>query len=137
MFNVGPQQLSMPLVEMSGVLAWPETLTRLPGTGDITVGVFQYRGKNVQIVDSAKLFGIKRKKNELPARIIVLQGEQWAITADEIHSVVSVEKNDVKWSSAAASTKTLGTIRDSLASLLNPAGISQLLESGGAFKKQT
>ncbi len=133
MFSVGKQQLSMPLIEMSGVVEVPETLSRLPGSASAVIGVFQYRGQNVQIIDSAALLGIKRDLEQPPAKLIVLQGDKWAITADSLASVVVVEESDVKLGKKTQHSMSLGTIKSSLAQLLSPQTIVRNLDGGQVF----
>lgn len=130
MFSVAEQQLSMPLIKMSGVVEYPESLSRLPGSSQYTLGVFQYRGSNVQVIDSAGLLGIKRDPDRRPAKLIVLQGEKWAITADQLSTVVEVDEPDVKWNATKQAALTLGTIKASLAQLLSPQAIVDRLEKG-------
>ena len=95
-----------------------------------TLGVFQYRGNNIQVIDSAGLLGIKRDADQKPAKLIVLQGEKWAITADQLSTVIAVDEPDVKWKSSKQGTMTLGTIKASLAQLLSPQAITERLENG-------
>ncbi len=133
MFSVAEQQLSMPLIKMSGVVEFPDSLSRLPGSSQSILGVFQYRGNNVQVIDSAGLLGIKRSADETPAKLIVLQGEKWAITADKLATVVAVDEPDVKWNSNKQGAMTLGTIKASLAQLLSPQAITTVLEKGEVF----
>ncbi len=133
MFSVAEQQLSMPLIKMSGVVEFPDSLSRLPGSSQSILGVFQYRGNNVQVIDSAGLLGIKRSSDQTPAKLIVLQGEKWAITADQLSTVVTVDEPDVKWNSNKQGVMTLGTIKASLAQLLSPQAITARLENGEVF----
>ncbi len=130
MFSVAEQQLSMPLIQMSGVVEPPEKISRLPGSADMILGVFQYRGSNVQVIDSAALLGIKRDRDRPPAKLIVLQGDQWAITADRLATVLSVDETDIKLSGSKRPSMMLGTIKASLAQLLSPQAITETLESG-------
>ena len=133
MFSVGKQQLSMPLIQMSGVVEAPESLSRLPGSSDCVRGTFQYRGSNVQVIDSALLLGIQRDSEQSPAKLIVLQGDQWAITVDNIASVVAIDEADVKWHKTRHSNMMLGTIKSSLAQLLSPQTIVENLDGGKVF----
>ena len=125
MFSVGAQQLSMPLIQMSGVVEPPEKFSRLPGSSEVIRGVFHYRGSNVQVIDSAALLGIRRDQDVPPAKLIVLQGDKWAITVDNLASVVSIEAEGIKLSGSKRPSMMLGTIKSSLAQLLSPDAITE------------
>ncbi len=62
-----------------------------------------------------------------PEHLLVLGEGGWAITCDHLEQVVSLEYDDVQWKSGDDDQLMLGTIRDSLSTLLNPPGISRLL----------
>lgn len=127
MFKVGTNLLSIPLVKMSNVINWPETLTRLPNEPDWVHGILQYREHNVRIVDSSKVLQINKQNPAMPGFILILEGDTWGITCDAIENVVTLEYDDIQWHPNLKNKMTLGTIRDSLASLLSPRGIVESL----------
>ena len=130
MFKVAGSLLSIPLIEMQGVVNWTDNLTRLPQEPDWMLGILKHREHNIRIVDSVKILQIKTDGFETPAHVLVLGDEKWGITCDQTDEVVTLEFDDIQWHEKTDNTMTLGTIRDSLASLLSPQGIIHRLESG-------
>ena len=64
----------------------------------------------------------------------MLQGERWAITVDRVATVVAVSEADVKWHRNPRDSMILGTIKSSLAQLLNPVAIAGKLDDGDVFR---
>ena len=130
MFKVADNLLSIPLIEMQSVVNWTDNLTRLPQEPDWMLGILKHRDQNVRIVDSVSVLQIRSDKFVKPGHVLVIGDEKWAITCDQIDEVVTLEYEDVQWNTNAEDTLTLGTIRNSLASLLSLQGIIRRLESG-------
>ena len=132
MFKVGDNLLSMPLIKMSSVIDWSDTLTltRLPNEPDWLHGILQHREHNVRIVDSSKILQIRKQSEETPSHILILEGEDWGLTCDAIENVISLEYDDIQWNKNIGKTMTSGTIKESLASLLSTRGIIESLDSG-------
>jgi chemotaxis signal transduction protein len=119
MFRVGGNLLSIPLEHMHNVLRWPEHVTCLPQSPGWMLGFIKYREHNIQIADSAKIFGIQKTDDLLPGYILILGDQGWAITCDQIDKVITLEYEDVQWHLSRNNSISAGTIRDSLASLLS------------------
>lgn len=130
MFKIGENLMSIPLIEMNGVVEWPGKLTRLPHEPDWMLGILKYRRNNVRVVDSAEILQIKRNCDQQSAHILLLGDENWGMTCDQIDKVVTLDYDDVQWNQKKSSSMTLGTIRSSLSSLLNSRGIIDRLQSG-------
>jgi len=130
MFKVADNLLSIPLIEMQGVVNWTDNLTRLPQEPDWMLGILKHREHNVRIVDSAEILQIKTDGLEAAAHVLVLGDEKWGMTCNQIDEVVTLEYDDIQWNEKTENTMTLGTIRNSLASLLSPQGIIRRLETG-------
>jgi len=127
MFKVADTLLSMPLIQMHGVLPWPDNISRLPQSPDWMFGLIKYRGQNIRLVDSAKVFCIPNSTEKLPAHILVLGETGWAISSDQLDKVVTLNYEDVHWHANSDNLVSVGTIRDSLAMLLNLSGIENSL----------
>ncbi len=130
MFKVGENLLSIPLIEMQNVVKWHNKLTRLPNEPHWILGILKFRDNNVRVVDSAEILQIRRDIDQDPVHILVLGNEKWGITCDQVDKVMTVYYDDVQWKPDKANSMTLGTIRSSLSSLLNPQGIVNCLQSG-------
>lgn len=129
MFQVGDQQLSMPLIDMGSVVPWVNKLTSLPHSPDWFLGLLQYRDKNVKVADTAEMLQIERTAEaEHPGHMLVFADETWAITCDQLGDVIELHQDDVKWSSPDVDSPTLGTIKQSLAILLDPGKIINILK---------
>ena len=127
MFRVENNILSIPLIRMGSVVPWGGRLTQMPGMSPIFKGVLQHRDKNVKVVDTAKLMGAKVIEAFSPSHLLVFEGGDWAISCDELFDVVKLEESDIKWHDKSLKKLSLGTIKESLAILLNPSAIETKL----------
>lgn len=130
MFKVGNNLLAVPLTELHSVVEWKDKLTRLPGEPDWVLGVLKCRDDNVCVIDSAAVLQIKRDSKTSSGYILVLGDGQWGITCDRIDTVVTLNYDDIQWHTRQLDNLTYGTIRDSLASFLNPTGLIRSLLPG-------
>ncbi len=130
MFKVGDNSLSIPLTELTGIVKWSDNMTRLPQEPDWVLGILNYRDHNVRVVDSASILQIKVKEPVTANHILMLGEDGWGITCDQLEQVVKLEYDDIQWHQKSSSKRVFGTIRQSLASLLNPQGIVKNLQTG-------
>jgi chemotaxis signal transduction protein len=109
-------------------------MTQLPQAPDWFLGLLKYRDTNVRVVDSLKLLGIKKGSAlDTPRHILVLAQGQWAISCDQLGEVISLQAGDIQWYGTVNKSLMLGTIKQSLAQLLDPDQIVKYLnqfESG-------
>ena len=81
------------------------------------------------MVDSASLLNIQNATQSNNERhILVLADEGWGITCDQLGDVIQLQQEDVKWSGLNADSLLLGTIKQSLAMLLDPNNILKKLQ---------
>ena len=130
MFKVSNNLLSIPLIELTGIVEWTDNMTRLPQEPESVLGILNYRDHNVRVIDSAGILQIKVKEPVTANHILVLGEAGWGITCDQLEQVVTLEYDDIKWHQNSSNKKVFGTIRQSLASLLNPQGIVKVLQTG-------
>jgi purine-binding chemotaxis protein CheW len=130
MFRVASTQLSIPLIELGGVLPWVKNLTQLPSSQSWSLGVFQHRDRNIRVVDSAGLLNIRKSNtsDSKPGHILVFGDGDWALSCDSLGEVVHVESNEIQWNGPKSSGLSMGTLKGSLAQLLDPMKIMQYLE---------
>jgi len=128
MFRVGGHLLAVPLIQLCSVVSWNDSITRLPESPDWLLGLIKHRQVNLRIVDSQLLLDINSEAEVKPEHLLVLGEGGWAITCDHLEQVVDLEYDDVQWKSGDDQKLMLGTIRDSLSTLLNPPGITRLLD---------
>ena len=130
MFNVGDNQLSIPLIDLGGVLPWKDRLTQLPDAPDWFLGILQHRDVNVKVADTAKILCIPTSAVESASRhLLVFGDETWAISCDKLGQVLHLERDDVQWTMRESGSLSLGTIRESLAILLDPKKILKQLNA--------
>lgn len=127
MFRVGGHLLSIPLIQLSSVVNWNDSITRLPESPDWLLGLIKHRDSNLRIVDSKLLMNIRREADGQPEHLLVLGDGDWAITCDHLEQVVNLDYADIQWKPVETGQLVLGTIRESLSTLLNPPGITRLL----------
>ena len=124
MFSVAGYNFSLPLIEMGSVLNWSDNLTSLPGTPPWFLGLLKHRERNIRVVDTARLLRLERGKQHQGQgiqNILVFGESDWAITCDRMGEVLRLEEPDIQWKEATHKSLSLGTIRSSLALLLDPA----------------
>ena len=127
MFRVDRHQLCIPLIDMGSVAPLEcERLTRLPDTPDWLLGVLPHRERNLRIVDSAVLLGIERRE-PMSQRLhfLVFADEDFAISCDDLGEVVYLQDEDIKWQAPGSGGLSMGTVRETLATLLSPSGITE------------
>ncbi len=131
MFKVSGTQLSIPLIEMGSVLPWVENLTQIPSSKYWSLGVFKHRDRNIRVVDTAGLLSIRNHHADesIHTHILVFGDGDWALSCDSLGKVVKIESDDVQWSGPKTSGLSMGTIKESLALLLDPMKIMKHLES--------
>jgi chemotaxis signal transduction protein len=120
MFRVGDNLLSIPLIEMMGVVQWTDKLTQLPQSGDEVLGILKYRDTYLKVLDSLIVLGITAERIQKPGYVLMLSDKKVAISCDTLEDVISLEYDDIQWYKAPENNTIQGIIKESLAHLLNP-----------------
>ena len=136
MFSVADNLLSIPLINMGSVVPWGERLTKFPDSPDWFLGLMKYREQNIRVADSAKVLKIKPLAETILSgrHVLVFGDDSWAITCDRLGQVVYLNEADVQWSRQSTKGLSLGTIKQSLAMLLDPKKILDQLNRHGNQK---
>ncbi|MFT5505510.1 MAG: chemotaxis signal transduction protein [Gammaproteobacteria bacterium] len=130
MFTVGAFKFSVPLIELSSVLETNAEMTQLPGAGDWIEGVLSHRGQNVKIVDSRILFKLNDENlnsEQNQRRYLVLAAGDVALSCDSVETINSIDRDGIHWRKAGQNQFFSGTIRESLASVLDTDSIVSFL----------
>lgn len=145
MFKVAGLSLAVRLVELSGVLEWDESaLTEMPGHSPFFMGVIQYLGKSIPIVDTARLVFPADKLVSLSAdkpyervkRIVLIDDGKWGLACDEIAEVVELAAEAVKWRENRSQRKWMaGTVIEHMCALVDASGFSEMLADGSHQRK--
>lgn len=128
MFRAGDNLLSIPLIEMTGVVQWTDELTQLPQSCHGMLGILKHRDTYVRVLDSIIVLGITARKVQKPGYFLILSDQKSAISCDSLEGVVSLEYNDIQWHKAPGNNLIHGIIRESLAHLLSPSNIINTME---------
>jgi purine-binding chemotaxis protein CheW len=131
MFTIGPIKLSIPLIELNSVLKTDAEMTHLPGSGDWIEGVLSHRDQNVKIVDSRKLLkiaGETSSQNNDQRRFLVLAAGDVALSCDSVETIITLDRDEIHWRRMESNDLFSGTIRKSLASVLDTELIVSFLD---------
>ncbi len=138
MFKTAGLTLAVPLVELSGVITWPENLTEMPGHTDSYLGLVQHQGRKVPIIDIAKIvFPQDRVKSLVDSeqhsrlhRIVFINDFEWGLACDVVNDVITIEPDQIKWRKPGATRAWLaGTVVEYMCALLNIEALSSLLKT--------
>ncbi|MCW8987847.1 MAG: chemotaxis protein CheW, partial [Gammaproteobacteria bacterium] len=55
LFEVAGLKLAVPLIELSGVIEWRDTVTEMPGHADFYMGILQHLGYKIAVIDTARM----------------------------------------------------------------------------------
>ncbi len=145
LFKVAGLTLAVRLVELNGVLEWDEAaLTEMPGHSSFYLGLFQYLGKSIPIVDTARLVFPQDKLVALSAdkplervkRIVLIDDSNWGLACDEIAEVIELQPDEVKWRKDRSKRKWMaGTVIDHMCALVDGAGFAEMLQQGSHNRK--
>lgn len=144
LFEVAGLKLAVPLIELSGVIEWTETVTEMPGHADFYMGILQHLGNKIAVIDTARMVLPANKLAQLAGdeprdrvkHIVLIDDYRWGLACDKIGEVITLKPDEVKWRTSKTSRGWLaGTVIEHMCALLNSEGFASLLESGGDFTK--
>ncbi len=136
-FQVAGVTLAAPLEKLNGIVELTEKITELPGYAPWVIGLLPNRGKNVQVVDVAKI--IMPSENDLVVQsivermkfIILLDGGKFGLAVDSISQILSLEAEDVRWRSTQSKRPWLaGTVIEKMCALLEMDLLCTQLRAG-------
>lgn len=139
LFKVAGLKLAVPLVELSGVIEWTDSVTEMPGHAAFYLGILQHLEYKVPIIDTASMVLPKNKLHELVGdnprerikHIVFIDDFAWGLACDEIGEVITLQPSDVRWRTANTSRDWLaGTVIEHMCALLNGDGFSKMLRKG-------
>lgn len=139
LFEVAGLKLAVPLIELSGVIEWKETVTEMPGSADFYMGILQHLDYKIAVIDTAKMVLPKTKQSQLVGddprervkHIVLIDDYHWGLACDKIGEVITLEPEEVRWRTSKTKRAWLaGTVIDHMCALLNSEGFSAMLEKG-------
>jgi len=96
-------ELAIPLILLSGISAWDQETLPMPTQPDWHLGVVEYRGENIVIVDTARLIMPEKitqgaeERRENHAGHFLRVGQNLALSCDAIIETVSLKQDEVRW----------------------------------------
>ncbi len=138
MFKTAGLTLAVPLVELSGVITWPDNITVMPGHKDSYLGLVQHLDKNIPIIDIAQIVFpedrvaalVASDKSERLQRIVFINDFGWGLACDAVNDVITIEPDQIKWRQSVTKRAWLaGTVVEHMCALLDTKELSKLLNS--------
>lgn len=139
LFEVAGLKLAVPLIELSGVIEWKDTVTEMPGSADFYMGILQHLDYKIAVIDTAKMVLPKNKQSQLVddnprervKHIVLIDDYRWGLACDKIGEVITLQPEEVRWRTSKTKRAWLvGTVIDHMCALLNSEGFSAMLEKG-------
>ena len=139
LFEVGGLKLAVPLIELSGVIEWTDSVTEMPGHADFYMGILQHLEHKIAVIDTARMVLPTNKLSEIVGdnprervkHIVLIDDYRWGLACDEISEVITLEPNEVRWRTSRTSRDWLaGTVIEHMCALMNSAGFAAMLEKG-------
>lgn len=139
LFHVAGLKLAVPLMELSSVIKWNDSVTEMPGHADFYMGILQHLGHKVAVIDTAKMVlpekQMKKILGENPRdrvkHIVLIDDYRWGLACDEISDVITLKPEEVRWRTSKTSRNWLaGTVIEHMCALLNSDGFAELLKTG-------
>lgn len=132
--DIGPLELALPLAALSGVVAWPERLSTLPGQASWVLGVSEHLGRRIKVAHTAT---VVRPAGSPPvdvtySRIVVLADQGWGLACRGVSDVAALTPEDVRWRLHARQRPWLaGTVVARMTALADAGRLAAWLDAGG------
>lgn len=139
LFDVAGLKLAVPLIELSGVIEWTESVTEMPGHADFYMGILQHLGNKIAVIDTARMVLPENKIAEFAGdnprdrvkNIVLIDDYRWGLACDNIGEVITLNPDDVRWRTSRTSRGWLaGTVIEHMCALLNSEGFASMLKTG-------
>jgi len=131
LFEVEGLKLAVPLLNLHSVVEWSEHITPTPGQPDWCHGLLPYRGRNVRVVDTARLvLPEDKRQNTEPRHMLVVGDGQWALSCTTVSNVIRLSPDEVKWRRGNGQRPWLaGTVLRHLCALLETEAFAHMLSA--------
>lgn len=129
-------ELAVPLILLGGIATWDQETTPIPEQPDWHLGVVEYRGENVVIVDTALLIMPERisqtadERRANHAANFLRVGKNLALSCNEIIETISLKQDEVRWRiTREARPWAVGVLIERLSVLLDTDVLLQEIET--------
>lgn len=132
-FRIGDVYFMAPLAQLNGVLAKQPHLTPLPASPDSCLGMIEYQGTKVRVIDLNQLLGENslRSTAELtgtPEHILLIGDKRYGIACDEVSSMMTIWNDQVRWPhQKGRNAWYAGIVRKHMCALLDADEVYRLL----------
>jgi len=142
LFEVAGLKLAVPLIELSGVIEWKDTVTEMPGHADFYIGIMQHLGNKIAVIHTARMVLPAKKLAQFAGdnprqrvkHIVLIDDYRWGLACDNIGEVITLRPEEVRWRTSKTTRGWLaGTVIEHMCALLNSEGFSKMLEQGGTI----
>jgi len=127
LFTVGGLTLAVPLTELGAIYPLTEEITPIFGQVDWFLGLLPLKERNIRVVNTAKVVMPERYCEAMIEKydyVISLNGVDWALAVDGVSESISLEPDNIRWSSKSGKRPWLaGTVIEHMCALLD---VSQL-----------
>lgn len=139
LFEVAGLKLAVPLIELSGVIEWKDSVTEMPGSADFYMGILQHLNYKIAVIDTAKMVLPVNKQSQLVdddprervKHIVLIDDYRWGLACDKIGEVITLKPEEVRWRTSKTRREWLaGTVIEHMCALLNSEGFAAMLEKG-------
>jgi len=139
LFEVAGLKLAVPLVELSSVIKWDDSVTEMPGSADFYMGILRHLDYKVAIIDTARMVlpvnKLEQLVNDDPRErvkhIVLIDDYHWGLACDKIGEVITLKPDEVRWRTSNTSRSWLaGTVIEHMCALLNSEGFADMLVKG-------
>lgn len=139
LFEVAGLKLAVPLIELSSVIEWQDTVTEMPGHANFYMGILRHLEYKIAVIDTARMILPTNKLEELldddprerVNHIVLIDNYKWGLACDKIGEVITLKPDEVRWRTSKTSRGWLaGTVIEHMCALLNSEGFSAMLEKG-------
>lgn len=139
LFKVSGLTLAVPLAELSGVQEWRDhAVTPMLGRIEWYLGLMQYRGRQVPVVDTAQLVlppdrlaKLITADKERLGHVVFIQDGAWGLACDAVEDVISLRHDQVKWRSSRSKRRWLaGTVLEQMCAIIDPPAFADMLRTG-------
>lgn len=139
LFRVAGLTLAVPLAELSGIQEWDdEAVTPMLGRIPWYLGLMEYRGRQMPVVDTAQLVlppdrlaSLMEQPEERLSRVVFIGDGRWGLACDEVAEVITLRQDQVKWRSSRTKRRWLaGTVIEHMCAIIDPPAFAEMLATG-------
>ena len=127
-FRLANERYGLPIECVERILP-TQTVTRLPRTPKMMLGVFEMRGSTVPAIDARLRFDLDESDQSQNFVVVMNQVGRCALSVDHVDGIITLDDDHIEDNSSVFDSKAddfirgIGRLGDSLLVLLDPEGI--------------